>query len=143
VSGYFDTAYIAKCYINESDSSRVRKLLRRLGGAHSSSLCLAEMASILLRHQREGALGREQSDTLRTDFQADIDAGVWTLLPVTDSLMARVAGRIAALAPHTYVRALDAIHLCAANESGFHEVWTNDRHMLAAAAAFGLKGRSV
>jgi hypothetical protein len=86
--------------------------LRKLAGAHSSSLCLAEMASVLLRHQREGALDRELSETLRTDFEADIDAGVWTLLPVTDSLVARVAGRIAALAPHTYVRALDSPLLC-------------------------------
>lgn len=117
--------------------------MRRLGGAHSSSLCLAEMASILLRHRREGSLNHEQSETLRTDFETDIGAGVWTLQPVTDSLIARVAGRIAALAPHTYLRALDAIHLCSADESGFREVWANDRHMLAAATAFGLEGRSV
>jgi predicted nucleic acid-binding protein len=143
LSGYFDTAYIAKCYINERDSGRVRRLLRRLGGAHSSSLCRAEMASIFLRHEREGSLDREQATKLRTDFEADLDAGVWTLLPLSDALIARVAARIGALAPNTYVRALDAIHLCSADESGFREVWTNDRHMLAAAPAFRLKGRSL
>lgn len=143
MSGYFDTAYIAKCYVNEQDSGRVRRLLRRLGGGHSSSLCRAELASILFRHEREGSLNHEQATKLRTDFEADLDAGVWTLLHVTDSLMARVAARIGALAPRTYVRALDAIHLYTASESGFREVWTNDRHMLAAAPAFGLKGRSA
>jgi predicted nucleic acid-binding protein len=143
LSGYFDTAYIAKCSVNEGDSVRVRRLLRRLGGAHSSSLCRAEMASILLRHEREGSLDREQATKLRIDFEADLEAGVWTLLHVNDALMARVAVRIGALAPNTRVRALDAIHLCTAAESGFREVWTNDRHMLAAATAFGLEGRSV
>jgi hypothetical protein len=34
-------------------------------------------------------------------------------------------------------------YLCAAGEAGFTEVWTNDRHMLGAAPAFGLRGRSV
>ena len=27
--------------------------------------------------------------------------------------------------------------------AGFREIWTNDRHMLAAAKSFGLRGRSV
>ena len=31
----------------------------------------------------------------------------------------------------------------AQEKAGFSEVWTNDRHMLAAAGAFGLQGRSV
>jgi hypothetical protein len=37
----------------------------------------------------------------------------------------------------------DALHLVTAADSGFVEVWTNDRHMLAAAPHFGLVGRSV
>jgi len=28
-------------------------------------------------------------------------------------------------------------------EAGFNEVWTNDRHLLAAAKHFGVKGRSL
>jgi len=33
--------------------------------------------------------------------------------------------------------------LVTAADSGFREVWTNDRHMLAAAPYFELAGRSV
>jgi predicted nucleic acid-binding protein len=40
-----------------------------------------------------------------------------------------------------FLRAGDAVHLATAAEAGFGEVWTNDRHMLAAARAFGLRGR--
>jgi hypothetical protein len=65
------------------------------------------------------------------------------MVPVSDALMTRVAVRIAQLPRTVYVRAGDAVHLCAAGEAGFSEVWTNDRHMLAAAGAFGLQGRSV
>jgi predicted nucleic acid-binding protein len=41
------------------------------------------------------------------------------------------------------LRAGDAIHIVSAVEAGFNEIWTNDRHLLAAAAHFGLKGRCV
>jgi len=42
-----------------------------------------------------------------------------------------------------FLRTADAVHLMTAYEIGEREVWTNDRHMLAAAAYFGLTGRSV
>jgi len=143
VSAYFDSAYIAKCYVNEVDSSRVRALLQTSGGAHSSSLARAELAATLLRHVREGAISLSHSRKLQSDFVADVESGVWTMVPVSDALMTRVAVRIAQLPRTVYERAGDAVHLCAAGEAGFSEVWTNDRHMLAAAGAFGLQGRSV
>jgi predicted nucleic acid-binding protein len=143
VSAYFDTAYVAKCYVNEADSTRVRALLRSSGGAHSSGLARAELAATLLRHVREGSLSATQSRRLQSDFLADVELGVWTMVPVSDGLMARVAVRIGQLARSVFVHAGDAVHLCSAGEAGFTEVWTNDRHMLAAAGAFGLRGRSV
>jgi predicted nucleic acid-binding protein len=42
-----------------------------------------------------------------------------------------------------FLRTADAVHLVTAQELGEREVWTNDRHMLAAASYFGLAGRSV
>jgi len=143
VRAYFDSAYIAKCYVNELDSTRVRALLQTSGGAHSSSLARAELAATLLRHVREGAISAAHGRKLQSDFVSDLESGIWTMVPVSDALMARVAVRIAQLPRSIYVRAGDAIHLCAASEAGFTEVWTNDRHMLAAAGAFGLRGRSV
>ena len=142
-TAYFDTAYIAKCYVNEADSPRVRALLARMGGAQSSSLCVPEMAAVLIRHEREGALDRKHVGRLFADFEKDIEAGVWTLWPVSDDFMRRVARRITSLPATTYVRAGDAIHLCAAGEAGLGEIWTNDRHVLAAAPLFGLRGSSV
>src|SRR5262252_4246455 len=128
MSAYFDSAYIAKCYVNEVDSARVRALLRASGGGHSSSLSRAELAATLLRHLREGSLDRKHCRKLQSDFTADVEDGVWTMVPVSDAFMGRVAQRLAHLLPNVYVRAGDAIHLCAASEAGFGEVWTNDRH---------------
>ncbi len=143
MSAYFDSAYIAKCYVNEPDSTRVRALLSTSGGAHSSSLARAEVAATILRHLREGALNQKQASVLQIDFVKDLAASIWTMVPVSDDFMARVAGRLARIPAETPIRAGDAIHLCAASEAGFTEVWTNDRHMLGAAPAFGLRGLSV
>ena len=140
---YFDTAYIAKCYVNEADSTEVRALLRKVGHGTSSALCIPEIAAVLLRHLREGALERKHATQLRDQFMEDVREGVWTTIPLGGAFLDRVAGRIATLDRRTPVRAGDAIHLWAANEAGLGEVWTNDRHMLAAAPQFGVKGRSV
>ena len=53
---YFDTAYVAKCYLNEPDRAAVRKLARKADTLYSSSLCSAEFACVLRRHLREGSL---------------------------------------------------------------------------------------
>jgi predicted nucleic acid-binding protein len=42
-----------------------------------------------------------------------------------------------------FLRTADAVHLATAQEIGEREVWTNDRHMLAASSWFGLTGRSA
>ena len=48
-----------------------------------------------------------------------------------------------ALPAAAYLRAGDAIHLVSAGGAGFTEIWTSDRHLLAAAAYFGIEGRRV
>ncbi len=45
--------------------------------------------------------------------------------------------------PDLFIHTAAAVHLGTAHEIGEREVWTNDRHMLAEAAYFGLTGRSV
>jgi predicted nucleic acid-binding protein len=41
------------------------------------------------------------------------------------------------------LRAGDAVHLASALEVGEPEMWTNDRHLRAAATHFGITARSV
>jgi hypothetical protein len=42
-----------------------------------------------------------------------------------------------------FVGTAHAVHLATASELEDGEVWTNDRHMLAAAPYFGLAGKSI
>ena len=140
---YFDTAYLAKCYLNEVDSTPVRELAFSATGLYSSSWCLAELACVLQRHVRESKLKRAQADRLRGFFLEDVHSGVWSLLPISDRFLIRVESLVSTLPHSLYLRAGDAIHLAAAQGAGFTEIWSNDKRLLDAAPAFGLTGKSI
>jgi hypothetical protein len=101
------------------------------------------MACIFQRHVREGGLTKAQATRLRKLFLDDVAAAVWTLLPVSSAVLSGVEARVRKLGRKVYVRAGDAVHLVSAKLAGFTEVWTSDRHMLAAAVHFGVTGRSA
>jgi predicted nucleic acid-binding protein len=102
-----------------------------------------EVASVCLRHVREGNLSEQQGLELMDLFRTHCEAGIWGLIPISDSLLRRTASLIRAIPPRTDLRAGDAIHLATALEQGESAIWTNDRHLLAAAACVGLQGRSA
>jgi predicted nucleic acid-binding protein len=140
---YLDSAYIAKYYVNEPDAPAVRKLIRQASYICSSSWAVIEVTCVFHRHVRERSLtaaqGRELIDLFRTHVEADF----WGLIPVTDMLLRRTATLIRGLAANVPLRAGDAVHLVTALDVGESEIWTNDRHLLAAAAPVGLAGKSV
>ncbi|MGH9837847.1 MAG: hypothetical protein ACREEM_03595 [Blastocatellia bacterium] len=43
----------------------------------------------------------------------------------------------------TFLRTVDAIHLTCASSYGFQEIYSNDRHLLAAALHFKLTGTNI
>jgi predicted nucleic acid-binding protein len=143
VKVYFDTAYVAKCYLNEPDHVAVRKLARRADGLYSSSLCIAEFACLLHRHAREGSLTENNASRLRAFFLEDVRNTVWVLIPVTNQLLLQVESRVSRLPAEVSLRAGDAIHLVSASGAGFTDLWTSDRRLLDACKHFGLTGRSV
>ena len=143
MSVYFDTAYVAKCYLNEPDSAGVRAFARGVTGLTSSAWCRAELACVFQRHVREGRLRRSDARAIHQVFLDDVVDGAWTLLPVSAETLERVEEHVRRLRKNVFLRAGDAVHLATAVAAGFREVWTNDRHMLAAARSFGLRGRSV
>jgi len=140
---YLDTSYIAKFYFNEPESSRVRELVREADTIHSSLWALAEFHAVLHRRLREGAILPDDARGLATRFVEHKEDGLWSLIPVTEALLRRTAALMISGPRDLFIRTADAVHLATAQEIGEREVWTNDRHMLAAASYFGLTGRSV
>ena len=140
---YLDSAYLAKYYLNEPDSLRVRKAIHGADSLTSSAWSIAEVSCVFHRYLRQGDLSAKQLQLLSRKFLAHVDSELWTLVPVTASLIRRVTSLVATLPPGVFLRAGDAVQLVSALEAGEPEVWTNDRHMLAAAPHFGLVGRSA
>lgn len=140
---YLDTAYIAKCYLNDPDSPRVLRLIQAAESLSSSAWALPEMACAFHRRVREGALNPIQARQLRGVFHDHVANGVWRLLPLTETILSAVDAALENFPTTAVLRAGDAVHLVSARDHDFAEIWSNDRHLLRAAAYFDLTGRSV
>jgi predicted nucleic acid-binding protein len=140
---YFDTSYVAKCYLNETGSSAVRQLAQSQSSLACCEYGRIEVVSTFHRNLREGLLTKPQYDVVARQFESDDQSGVWTWLPLTADLCRKTAARIYALPHATFIRAGDALHLTSAVENGFAEIYSNDRHLQAFAALFGLEAVNV
>jgi hypothetical protein len=139
---YFDTSYIAKFYFNEPESARVRELVRTADTIHSSLWALAEFHALIHRRLRERSLPPGDARDLSSRFSEHIREGLWKLIPVNEALLRATSALVVSAPLDLFIRTADAVHLSTAQQIGESEVWTNDRHMLAAAPYFGLRGRS-
>jgi predicted nucleic acid-binding protein len=140
---YFDAAYIAKCYLNESGADRVREVAYSADGLASCELARLEFASILKRHVRERHVTRREMTAILKEFEEDEENGVWQWFSVTSELLETARKAVLDLPSTAFVRSGDALHLACAEEQGFSEVYTNDRHMLEAARYFHVTGVNV
>lgn len=140
---YFDAAYIAKCYLNEPGADRVREIAYGADGLASCELARLEFASILKRHVRERHVSRRELTAILKDFEDDEQSGVWQWFGVTSDLLEKARKAVLELPTTVFLRSGDALHLACAEEHGFHEVYTNDSHMLTAARHFHLTGVNV
>ncbi len=137
---YFDSALIAKFYLNEPGRDVVRDLSRTAGRITSSAIAVAEVSAAFHRKLREGALQTAAFKALQGQFAHDLKIGLWTLIPVNDVLLDDVRTLFTRLIPSVFLRSLDALHLVTARSERFDRVHSNDRHLLAACSKAGLRG---
>ena len=129
--------------MREPGSERVREHAREAGRIACCEIGKVELAAVFHRHLREKRLNARQYGVVMRQFASDLDQGVWTWLPLTSPVLALAQKRYDDLPAKVFLRAADAMHLSCAAVNGFAEVFTNDRHMLAACAAFGLDGHNL
>ena len=140
---YYDTSYLVKCYLNERGSREVRSLLEGDVQAACLEYGRVELAAALHRHMREGRLTRTQYRIVCSQAEDDDNAHVWTWLPLSRAVLGVAQGAFARMPRTAFLRSADALHLAAAAEYGFREIYTHDAHMLAAAHVFGVRGVDV
>src|SRR5579859_5316909 len=114
MSGYFDSAYVAKCYLQDPESNKVRELVKRVQQVYSSALCIAEVACALHRSVREKTITRDEASQLRDAFLLDVSDGAMKMIPVTEIILRTVETTIARMPDTVFLRASDAVHLASA-----------------------------
>ena len=140
---YFDSAYLAKFYLDEPESDTVRARAAAYGEVVCCVLGRVEVASVFHRKWREKSRTKAECRTLLDQFEADCASGLWTWFPLSGAIVSVAAMKYRSLPDTVFLRAADAIHLACAAELGLAEIFTNDRQLLAAAPHFGLKGLAI
>jgi predicted nucleic acid-binding protein len=140
---YFDAAYVAKFYLDEPDSNRVRTLAQNAGEVACCRHGQVEVLIAFHRKLRERAFSPKVFAAVCDQFEADCKAAVWAWLPISAKLIESLSERVRQLDRSVFLRSADALHLASAAEQGFKDIYSNDRHLLVAATHFGLRGLSV
>ncbi len=140
---YFDSAYLAKFYVDEPESAAVRRLAETLGHVHCCALGRIEVAGVFHRKWREGAFSAREFHEVSAQFTDDCTAGLWTWLSVTDRLVVDTAESLRTLSKRITIRSADALHLACAREHGLRRVYTSNKHMIRAAPAFGIEAMGI
>ncbi len=77
---------------------------------------------------------------LHEQLQEDVGEGRIKWIPIAEPVIDLVKSTFLELPPDVFLRTGDAIHLATAADFGSKEIYSNDRHLLAAARIFKLKG---
>ena len=136
---YFDSCYIAKFYLAEPDSPSVTAFARNNANVGCLLIGKAEVVAVFHRKLREGIVDVSGFHLLCDQFESDCAGGLWQWRPVDDALLRSSTTRFRGLSATTFLRASDGLHLTCAIEEGCTAIHTSDRHMIAAAPAFGLQ----
>jgi len=137
---YFDSALVAKFYLNEPGREAVRDLARVAGRVVTSGVAVAEVSAAFHRKLREGAVEHDVFEALRGQFDLDLEDGLWCLAGPSEDIFRQVHTFFASLGETVSLRSLDALHLVTARSEGFGRIYSNDRHLLGACAHAGLEG---
>ncbi len=137
---YFDSALIAKFYLNEPGREAIRSLARDAGIVVTSGIAVAEVSAAFHRKLREGSVDRDVFDALQGQFQHDLTNGLWRLIGPTEVLLQQVRTLFLRLDSSVFLRSLDALHLITAKAEHFNRIYSNDRHLLSACPSVGLEG---
>jgi predicted nucleic acid-binding protein len=140
---YWDTSYLAKLYVREAGAEELLKTFSHQGGLVCAEHGRLELMTAFKRHQREGLLTAAQLKMLWKRHEQDLADRLVSYLPLSSALIEHACRTVLQLPPAAFLRAADALHLACAADAGLKEIYSHDRHLLAAAPHFGLRGVDV
>lgn len=140
---FFDASYLVRLYLEDAGFEQVRQLASEAPAVASSWHGQAEIIAALHRAHREGRFTVERYWFAVEQFKIEQKDNQFVWYALDEKVQARLEKTFKSASASTFLRAADALHLACAAEHGFKEVYSNDRHFLAAAPHFGLRGINV
>ena len=139
---YLDTSYLVRLYLEDRGYEQVRDLARTDRVA-SAWLGRIETLTAFHRALRERRLSQDAYRLSVEQFLEDCVQGGFVWFPLAPELGDRIERVLREAPSSVFLRTADALHLACAAEHGLLVVYSNDRHLLAAAPLFGLRGVNV
>jgi len=140
---YLDTCYLTRFYAQEEGTEKILAWAREQRDFVCAIHGRLELFAAFKRWQREGRITSRDHNLILRKLSADEAAGLWRWLPASERLIRQACDQVAALSPKVYLRAADALHLATAADVGLQVIYSHDRHLLAAARHFRLKGIDI
>ena len=138
---YFDATFLVKLHVREPGSAIIAEMVRNKNEVVATSIIAKmEVAAALHRKYREGEITQAAILRAHDQFLREIEVGRIAPIGLTPATVERVEVTFRMLPMTTFLRASDALHLATAADNGFKEIYSNDKHLLAAAPLFKLKG---
>ena len=134
---FFDASTFAKRYVEEHGSQLVDDICQEASELSLSVLCVPEIISALNRRIREKRLSREDYIAVKQSLSDDVrDAVIINLTP-------EVIATSTSLLEASPLRAMDALHIACALESGADLFVSSDKRQITAARKAGLETKYV
>lgn len=134
---FFDASTFAKRYVEENGSQLVDDICQEASELSLSVLCVPEIISALNRRIREKRLSHQDYVAVKQSLSDDIrDAVIINLTP-------EVIATSASLLETSPLRAMDALHIACALESGADLFVSSDKKQITAARKAGLQTKYV
>ena len=134
---FFDASTFAKRYVEENGSQLVDDICQEASELSLSVLCIPEIISALNRRIREKRLSRQDYIAVKQSVSDDIrDAVIINLTP-------EVIATSTSLLEVSPLRAMDALHIACALESGADLFVSADKKQITAARKAGLETKYV
>lgn len=135
---FCDTSTLAKYYIAEEGSIKVRRHLDRADQVMLSELARVELMASFHRRLRERVWNQQDFINTIQQFTHDDRNGCWIWLPLEEDVLEQATKTFATLSQEIFLRVSDCLHLVTAMQHHFSKIYTYDRHQSQAAAAFGM-----
>lgn len=136
MSAYIDTSALAKCYIREPRSLEVLDWSDGEDEPTISALTLVEFRCLLACRRRAGHIDSALERRALAEFDQHVRGGTWRVQQMAFGEYAGARDLIDRV-PAISLRALDALHLAAAQATGATRFATADRIQAEAARALG------